>query len=422
MRELKLMTVLALAVLALVAVTGCNKPSDGQVAKAASTPPNGTPANPDGVAAAVWLADPVAAEVTAKEQGRPLLLYFWAEWSKACKALDSDTFPDPTVAARLSKWVTARVDLTSERPDLRPLQAKYRVQGLPTVVLVSSTGNWLEPLTLSDFERPSDFIHRLERAEAKHEASSSADDAAVDSATELDPERATALLAVTGSDGLGKLFPEYDAAVRAALDEFGRHDIETKLKPQFTERFEAEKRDLLGKVYFVRVRASLGDYDFEKAAWPLTLGGEEENLKGDGTRWVQVSPQNYDNGLREAGELRIPDGDWLRFMPMPPDEARTLKDSLRATGTSMGLQIVGHVRQPLDSVAYKLRSDGSVYDVDAGNGRHYIMSRPPFPHRLPFEPCAYRVCRAGKDQAKAKAPQHVPECKAWVRVQSCAEP
>ena len=126
----------------------------------------GAPVHADGATGPVWLTDPIAAEAAAKEQKRPLLLDFSAEWCKACKELEAHTFSEPAVAARLSKWVTARVDLTENRPEMDPLRTKYKVQGLPTVAFVSGDGTWLEPLTLTGFESPNDFMGRLDKAEA----------------------------------------------------------------------------------------------------------------------------------------------------------------------------------------------------------------------------------------------------------------
>jgi len=125
----------------------------------------GAPAHPGGTGP-VWESDAVAAETRATAEKRPLLLDFSAEWCKACKELEAHTFSEPGVAARLAKWVTVRVDLTTDRPELKPLTEKYKVQGLPTVAFVTADGRWLEDLTLTGFEPASEFLVRLDRAES----------------------------------------------------------------------------------------------------------------------------------------------------------------------------------------------------------------------------------------------------------------
>ena len=121
---------------------------------------------PEGGAGPSWRTDPVAAESEARTQGKALLLDFSAEWCKACKELEAHTFSEPGVSKRLAQWVTVRVDLTNDRPELKALTEKYKVQGLPTVAFVAADGRWLEDLTLTGFEAAAEFNSRLDRAES----------------------------------------------------------------------------------------------------------------------------------------------------------------------------------------------------------------------------------------------------------------
>ncbi len=125
----------------------------------------GMPA-PHGDGGVRWLSDPVEAERLATEQKRPMLLDFSAEWCKACKELEAETFVEPKVAERLQGWVTVRIDLTEDRPEMRPLQEKYGVVGLPTVAFVNARGELQSVQTLTGFEKPDAFLERLDRVEA----------------------------------------------------------------------------------------------------------------------------------------------------------------------------------------------------------------------------------------------------------------
>lgn len=126
----------------------------------------GAPVHAAGAGEVRWLTDAAEAERLAREQGRPLLLDFSADWCKACKELEAHTFSDPKVAARLKGWVTVRIDLTEDRPELRPLQARYGVVGLPTVAFVDADGELREELTLTGFEEAGPFLERLDRVES----------------------------------------------------------------------------------------------------------------------------------------------------------------------------------------------------------------------------------------------------------------
>jgi thiol:disulfide interchange protein len=113
-----------------------------------------------------WRSDFAAAEAEAKAAGKPMLVDFTADWCKACKQLEAETFSAKDVATRLGGWVTVQLDLTDERPDLDHLQKRFKVSGLPTVAMVDARGEWLEPLTLTGFEPAEAFLARMDKAEA----------------------------------------------------------------------------------------------------------------------------------------------------------------------------------------------------------------------------------------------------------------
>ena len=72
----------------------------------------------------------------AKQENKPLVLDFHAEWCIPCKQMESDVFPDPEVAARLKKVVFVRIDTDKESE----LSEKLGVVGLPDIRFVSNDG------------------------------------------------------------------------------------------------------------------------------------------------------------------------------------------------------------------------------------------------------------------------------------------
>lgn len=118
------------------------------------------PAQSAGHAALAWLSAEPEAVAKAEAEKKPLLIDFGAEWCVACKDLEKRTFPHPLVTAQANRFVALRVDATDdEHPEIRRLTKKYRVLGLPTVIVVGSHGQ--EVLRFTEFVPPERFAEAL---------------------------------------------------------------------------------------------------------------------------------------------------------------------------------------------------------------------------------------------------------------------
>jgi thiol:disulfide interchange protein DsbD len=89
-----------------------------------------------------WEHSEPAAVTKAQAEKRPMLVDFTAEWCGACKKLSKETFSDPRVAQKAATFVALKVDATNdEDPQVDAVKGKYKVVGLPTVVIYDSKGN-----------------------------------------------------------------------------------------------------------------------------------------------------------------------------------------------------------------------------------------------------------------------------------------
>jgi len=100
----------------------------------------------------------------AIEQGKPVVIDFWATWCLACKELEHKTFNDPRVKERLREFVTLQVDMTTGKNKIaKEAERQFKVRGLPTVVFIGRDGKEREDLRLEGFEPPESFLSRLEQ-------------------------------------------------------------------------------------------------------------------------------------------------------------------------------------------------------------------------------------------------------------------
>lgn len=103
-----------------------------------------------------------AAKVSAARG--PVIIDFYATWCIPCKELDDKTFGDKRVAAELDRFTRVKADLTNAGdPAVQALTKKYRVIGVPTIVLIDSQGQENQSLRLTGFEGPDAFLKRAQQ-------------------------------------------------------------------------------------------------------------------------------------------------------------------------------------------------------------------------------------------------------------------
>lgn len=140
------------AAASLLVVSACSR--DEQ----AGQPTIATAVTSHGAVEVDWSRDLPAALERARAEGKPVLVTFYADWCVWCRKLESTTLRDNEVRAVLrDRVIPVSLDVDG---DGRELSNIYRVDGLPTILMLDGSGQ--EIGRIPGYMSPTGFLERVE--------------------------------------------------------------------------------------------------------------------------------------------------------------------------------------------------------------------------------------------------------------------
>jgi thiol:disulfide interchange protein DsbD len=101
----------------------------------------------------------------AKNEARPVILDFYADWCIPCKELDNFTFTDERILAQSDNFLMVKADLTHfQTEETSIIRDKFNVRGVPTIVFIGKDGNEISELRLIEFEDADQFLEKMSKA------------------------------------------------------------------------------------------------------------------------------------------------------------------------------------------------------------------------------------------------------------------
>lgn len=125
-----------------------------------------------------WQHDLSQARQTSAQTGKPVLMYFTAQWCPGCHAMRAYIFGEETIAADIMRdTVPVKVDMTRTTEANQPIAQQYRADMLPLLVLTDADGREIARYTQGAW--PDQFSPWLVHATAEADAPTSDPPAAV---------------------------------------------------------------------------------------------------------------------------------------------------------------------------------------------------------------------------------------------------
>ena len=96
--------------------------------------------------------------------GRPVMLDFYADWCVSCKEMESFTFTDARVKAKMGGMLLLQADVTANTEEHKELLKRFSLFGPPGIIFFDARGAEIRGLRVIGYQKADKFLMALERA------------------------------------------------------------------------------------------------------------------------------------------------------------------------------------------------------------------------------------------------------------------
>ena len=101
---------------------------------------------------------------TASDQGKSVMLDFYADWCVSCKEMEAFTFTDTQVQAALSDTVWLQADVTANDAEDKALLDRFGVFGPPTIIFFGKDGQQRHGYEVVGYMKAETFAEHVQKA------------------------------------------------------------------------------------------------------------------------------------------------------------------------------------------------------------------------------------------------------------------
>lgn len=112
-----------------------------------------------------WSKDLTAAQTTARQSNKLMMIDMYTDWCGWCKKLDQDVYPQATVVQAAAQFVPVKLDAEKDK-DGAALAKKFKVTGFPTILFVDGSGAIIDRVV--GYQPAADFVTSLKKAQQNY--------------------------------------------------------------------------------------------------------------------------------------------------------------------------------------------------------------------------------------------------------------